>query len=330
MDLLSREECLAILELPPDANQYEIENRYTMLIKRYRGQTDSASMGKMEKISLAYNVLTGRYVEPEPRDPRLETMVFGKSRRQWRNIWYYGRVPFLLGLVGVIILGYFVYTMLTNKPPDFQIAFVGNFGRYGHVEKNTEDYIIEMFPDFESVEVLTLPMDLSSIDGPQAAETDGAIRPADSNLYNYIMKMVTLIAGDSYEVFVCDRLVFDRYAREGAFDDITELYTSWQSELPDQVKPLRRRIDAGDDQRPVDVDPADNFDLSLPILGLDVTALNLTPGLGIYGDTQILTIGVRASAREEAEQFLKNWMLDFVRMHEQQAEHEAAMTTESY
>ncbi|MGI6333469.1 MAG: hypothetical protein ACOX1A_02370 [Saccharofermentanales bacterium] len=114
------------------------------------------------------------------------------------------------------------------------------------------------------------PWILSSIDGPQAAETDGAIRPADSNLYNYIMKMVTLIAGDSYEVFVCDRLVFDRYAREGAFDDITELYTSWQSELPDQVKPLRRRIDAGDDQRPVDVDPADNFDLSLPILGLDV------------------------------------------------------------
>ncbi|MGI6333471.1 MAG: hypothetical protein ACOX1A_02380 [Saccharofermentanales bacterium] len=42
--MLSREECLAILELPPDANQYEIENRYTMLIKRYRGQTDSASM----------------------------------------------------------------------------------------------------------------------------------------------------------------------------------------------------------------------------------------------------------------------------------------------
>jgi hypothetical protein len=329
MDLLSREECLAILELSPDADQYKIENRYTMLVKRYRGLTDSVSREKMEKISLAYNILTGRYVEPEPQDPRLETMVFGKSRRQWRNIWHYSRIPFLLGLVGAIILGYFLYTIITNKPPDFQIAFVGNFGRYGNVEKNVEDYIIEMFPDFESVEVLTLPMDLSSIDDPQTAETEDTIPTADGNLYNYMMKMLTMIAGDSYEIFVCDRLVFDRYAREGAFDDITELYASWRSELPDQVKPLRRRIDVENDERPIAIDPADNFDLSLPILGLDVTALNLTPGLGIYGDTQILTIGIRASAREEAVQFLKNWMLDSARMHERQAEHETAMAAES-
>ncbi len=37
------------------------------------------------------------------------------------------------------------------------------------------------------------------------------------------------------------------------------------------------------------------------------------PGTGI-GDTQILTIGIRASAR--GVKFLKNWMLDSVRMHE--------------
>lgn len=325
--MFSRDECLTILGLAPEADSYEIENRYTMLVKRYRSQNDPESIRILEEISLAYNILTGRHVEQKAEDPRLETVILGKTRRQWRNIWHYGRVPLLLSMFGVAILGYFIFTIFTNSPPDFQIGFVGAFGRSGNVEKNVETYILDMFEDFESVEVLILPMDLSSVDGPAATGTDDVTVPGDSNLYNYMMKMLTLIVGDSYEVFVCDQMVFDRYAREGAFADLTELYAQWETELPDQVKPLRRRILENDEEGLTAVDPSENDDLSLPVFGLDVTGLNLAPGFGIYGDTQILTIGIRASAQDEAEQFLKAWILDYEEMNRRQAEHEATMAT---
>ena len=100
--MLSRDECLKILELHPKADYYEIENRYTMLIKRYRGKDDPETRERLEQISLAYNILTNRYVEPEPIDPRMEQIVFGKSKRTWKNIWHYGKWPFLAGLVGAL------------------------------------------------------------------------------------------------------------------------------------------------------------------------------------------------------------------------------------
>lgn len=326
--MLPREECLKILDLAPDADKYEIENRYTMLIKRYRGMDDPDSMLHMQQISLAYNILTGRYIEPEPDDPRLETVVFGKSRRQWRNIWHYGRVKFLLSLIGVAVLAYFIYTVATNRPADFQIGFVGVFARSGDVEVNVEDYIKDMFPEFIEVDVLTIPMDLSSIDGPVETGPDGEMTaPVDGNLYNLMMKMLTLLVGDDYEVFVCDQLVFDRYSRQGAFADLSELYAEWEDQLPDGVRPLRRRINEGDVDLTVPIDPSDNDNPELPILGLDVSALRLTQGMGLYSGSQILTIGIRANAPDEAASFLKNWILDYEEMNRRQAEHEATLQT---
>ncbi len=114
----------------------------------------------MEKISLAYNILTGRYVEPEPQDPRLETMVSAKPPPMAQYLALYRSC--YVDLVGAIILGYFLYTIITNKPPDFQIAFVGNFGRYGNVEKMSRTILKDVSPDFESGQCLTLPMDLRS------------------------------------------------------------------------------------------------------------------------------------------------------------------------
>ena len=123
--MLSRDECLKILELSTDADSYEIESRYTLLIKRYRGDQSAEAIAKLDQISLAYNILTGRYLEPEAPNPRQDKIVFGKSRRHWANIWHYGRLPLLLGLIGAIFLGYVVYTIVTHKDPDFQIVFVG-------------------------------------------------------------------------------------------------------------------------------------------------------------------------------------------------------------
>jgi hypothetical protein len=338
--LLSRTECLKILELGPVADQYEIENRYTMLIKRYRGHEDAESINQLEQISMAYNILTGRYIEPEPEDPRLETVILGKSRRQWRNIWHYGRTSMILGLLGVILAGYFVYTIVTNKAPDFQIVFAGYYSMIPEANIKVESYVKSIFPAFDKVEYQALQMDLRDSPGSAASgESSQTSAAYDQNLYAYIMKMMTMMVGDSIEVYVCDLPVFNRYAPEGAFTDLTALYNRLQAELPAAVmagiKPLRRVLsDASSDQTYIGQTAAPtqstediaNADTSLPIYGLDVTKLRLTEGLGIYGENEILTIGIRASAPDQAAVFLRTWISDYQKMNEMQKANESAAT----
>jgi len=323
--LLSKVECLKILELGPGADSYEIENRYTMLIKRYRGQTDAESAARLDQITMAYNILTGRYIEPEPENPRLEQVVLGKPVRQWKNIWHYGRLPLLAGVIGAALLIYFIYTVATNEPPDFQIGFIGLFGKTETAEADVEEYIQDQFPDFDEIEVLLLPMDLRSIDIP--AGTGEASGSSGQYLYEYMMKMLTLMVGDSYEVYVCDQLVFDRYAPQGAFADLTSFYSDLQKQLPADVfakiKPLYRAPDNGDEEeQTTEAEPV--------LYGLDVSELRLTQGLGLYSnDVQILTLGVKASAADEAAAFLRHWISDYQEMNTRQSEYEATLPTES-
>ena len=334
--MLSKIECLKILELAPGADQYEIENRYTMLIKRYRGHNDAESVARLEEISLAYNILTGRYIEPEPENPRLENVVMGRSVRQWKNIWHYGRLTLLAGLLGLALLIYFIYTIATNKPADFQIAAVGVFSQTEEADSNVDSYIKGMFPAFDEVEYLFLPMDLSSIDGPtttSSGETSGAVNPGGNYLYESIMKMMTMMVGDTYEIYVCDDLVFSRYAPQGAFADLTAFYADLQQSLPAsllaKVKPLYAiPLDSSEETDETAALPEVNQDTpGAVICGLDVSELDLTEGLGIYGDAEILTIGVKADATTEAADFLKNWIMDFEEMNTRQSEFEASQST---
>ena len=339
--MLSRAECLKILELDAKANSYDIENRYTVLIKRYRGLNDAETMARLDEITRAYNILTGRYVEPEPVDPRLEQVVFGKSRRQWRNIWHYGKRPFFAGLVGLFFVGYMIYSIVTNEPPDFQLAVVGQFGAAEDAETRIDAYVKANFAGADEVEFQQLPIDLR--DPASVNSSDGSPGVDPQSNYAYVMKMMTLMAGDSIEVYVCDKPVFDLYAPQGPFTPLDSLYVRLQQSLPADVmakiKPLRRLIEESDDgdvnldgetnATTQSTEEAINQDPSVAIYGLDVTGLHLTEGLGLYGETQILTIGFKAGDLAKVEDFLMTWISDYDLMHAQQKAFEDQMRAEA-
>ncbi|MEA4889708.1 MAG: hypothetical protein VB070_09630 [Clostridiaceae bacterium] len=344
--MLSKIECLKIMELDAKANSYEIENRYTMLIKRYRGMNDPETMAKLDEITLAYNILTGRYVEPEPVDPRLEKVVLGKSRRQWRNIWHYGKWPFLAAVVGLFFLGYLIYSIATNEPPDFQLAVVGQFGAAEDSDERIDTYIKANYAGAEDIEVQMLPLDLR--DTTQTSGSDGSDSYNSSSVdpqsqYAYVMKMMTLIAGDSVEVFLCDKPVFDQYAPQGVFTPLDDLYDRLQKTLPADVlakiKPLRRQIDDSDSSdinldettqvETSSTEDAVNRDPTISIYGLDVTELQLTEGLGLYAENQILTIGFKADDEAKVEAFVEKWISDYELMHQQQQAYEDQLRAEA-
>jgi hypothetical protein len=333
--LLTRLECLQILDLGATANTNEIETRYTMLIKRYRGKNDPETIKELDQITLAYNILTGRYMEPEPENPRLEKIIFGKSRRQWQNIWHYGRLPLLGILIGAAFVIYLIVSIVTNKPPDIQIVTAGFFAMTNDADTRIDQYVKEILPGTKKVEYQFLPLDFRD-PGSSTEETDNGIDP--QNQYAYVIKMVTILAADSIEVYICDQSVYNKYAGQGAFADLDELYNQLQDLPPDilaKIKPQRRypveestaTTASGQPSATVPAEQA-NKDASLPISGLDVSELHLSEGLGIYGESQVLTIGIKAGDPAKTMEFLAKWIRDYEKMHQMQKDYEDTLKTD--
>lgn len=338
--MLSREECLEILGLNQNANKYDIENRYTTLLKRNRGKSDAEALENLDQVTLAYSILTGRYVEPEPVNPRLEEVVLGKTKRQWRNIWHYGRAPLLVGLIIAFIIGYFIYSIVTNKPADFQIALVGVYGMTADSENHIDSYVKEVLPDVQNFEFQYLPIDFREPDDldDQNTTVDSGTDPQSQ--YAFVMKMMTMMAADTVEVYICDSLVFNHYATQGAFTELDELYLRLQ-DLPasvlEKIVPQRRPLfidyELPDDMTvtPTPGPTADEYnqDLDLPIVGLDISLLDLTEGLGMYSESQVITVGHRAEDLEQVFYFIESWIRDYERMSEQRQVFEDAMASEA-
>jgi hypothetical protein len=331
--LLNRLECLEILGLGTAANPSEIETRYTMLVKRDRGKSDPETIDRLDKITLAYNILTGRYVEPEPENPLLENIIFGKSRRQWANIWHYGRWKLLAGLAVLAFIIYMVVSIATNKPPDIQIVAAGRFAATQDCPDRVSAYVQDMLPGTERVEFQLLPLDLRD---PAATGTEGGSPVDGDSAYGYRIKLVTLLAADSVEIFIMDRAVYDAYAGPGAFVSLDALYQRLADLPPDvlaRIQPQRRYPPADSEAATPGATPeatpppeVANADTSLPISGLDVSALQLGEGLGLYGDTQILAIGARAGDPARTAEFLEAWIRDYQKMQELKEAYEQQMT----
>ncbi|NLM79250.1 MAG: J domain-containing protein [Ruminococcaceae bacterium] len=322
--MLSKAECYRILELNPKANSSEIETRYTMLLKRYRGRNDPETIKKTEEITLAYDILTGRYVEPLPIDPRMEKVIFGKKRREWSNIWHYGRLPLLLIIITAVFLGSLIYTIASREDPDFQAVVAGQFATADDVDERVKKYIKDSIDGVEIVEYQYLPLSFQQ-DTPEATQTGQGLSMGSNpeSDYAYLMKMMAIMTGESIEMFVCEQSVYDQYAPQDVFLDLSSLYDRLQDLPADvlaKIKPVRRVLfeDYEQEERAAEIWPdeeAMNADESLPISGLDVTELQLMEGLGLFGRSQILTIGFKAEDVGQVTDFLEYWIRDYEYMH---------------
>lgn len=354
--MLSRRECLELLELPEKADSYEIENRYNMLIKRYHSQNDGDSIRMLDEITTAYNILTGRYVEPKPLDPRLEKVVFGKSRYQWKNLWHYGRMTLLAVVLVAAFVIYMIYSIVTNTSADFQIVSIGAFYATDDAEERIQTFVIDtVLPAAEKVEYQSLPITFDDPEAEAAETTEGTDSALDvsanvstdaQSQYAYTMKLMALISAEDIDVYFCSKPAFNTYAVQGIFVDLTPLYEKLQDLPADvlaKIKPLRRELADDTDETTVATDASGeilangglsleewraheaemNSDTSLPIYGLDVSELELGQGLGLYGDTQVLTIGFKTKDEAITMDFFEEWIRSYDLMKQQRLVYES-------
>lgn len=285
--MISKEEAFEILGVTSKSTDLDIEKRYAILIKRYNAEDNKV---KLEEASLAYNLLTGVYVEPIPENPKMKKVIFGKSRSEWKNIWYYGKAKYFVIAAIAVLVGYIAYTMITNTPADFKIAAIGEFAVEN--DKITEDYVKSLYPQFKKVEISPLYMDNNS----------------ENSYYGsaYAQKAVILISAAGEDVIVVDRAMFDKYAPSGAFKPIGDVYAALLA--MDETKDLG--LESVKATIPVNSDGSGPED----IYGIDVSHSQLLNSIGINGRDQIITISVKTEREALTKEFITKLFKDTAKL----------------
>lgn len=278
---MTREEAYKVLGVTEKSLKTDIEMRYAMLVKRYRIEQDNE---KLEEISLAYNIITGRYIEPVEDTPEMKKVVLGKSKKEWGNIWLYGKFKFLAILVGVVFVVYLIYTMVTNTPADFKIATVGNL--YVPESEIVSEYILGKFEDYKKVDVSPVSLSLSG-----------------NNLQDPAMqqKAMIIMTVSGEDLIVIDKAVFERYASMGAFvelDDIFDEINSYSEAKDLKLFPVKATIESDDIENPEH------------IYGIDLSQTQLLNSIGIFGTEQILTISIKSKKPEIASDLIRELVKD--------------------
>lgn len=280
--MIDRKEALTILGMTEDSLHSDIEIRYATLVKRYRAEQNNE---KLEEISLAYNIVTGRHVEKEPEDPRMKDVVFGKTRKEWSNIWLYGKFKFGVIAVVAAFLIYMIYSIATNTPADFKIAAVGDF--YVSEAEITEDYVKTLFPEFKKVEIATAYL-----------TPDGGSEYGAAN----IQKAMILVTVSGEDVIIVDKANFERYAGMGAFFPVDDLFNELNSKEENKSLLLKAATAA----------VKDSEDIAGPtkIYGIDLSTTQFLNGIGILGRDQIITVSIKSQKPEKAKEFIRKLIAD--------------------
>lgn len=280
--MIDRKEALTILGLTEESLHSDIEIRYATLVKRYRAEQNNE---KLEEISLAYNIVTGRHVEKEPEDPRMKDVVFGKTRKEWSNIWLYGKFKFGVIIVIAAFLIYMIYSIATNTPADFKIAAVGDF--YVSETKTTEDYVKTLFPEFKKVEIATAYL-----------SADGGSEYGAAN----VQKAMILVTVSGEDVIILDKVDFERYAGMGAFFPVDDLFNELISKEENKQLSLKASSAA--------VEDSDGVAGPKKIYGIDVSDTQFFNGIGILGREQIITVSIKSERPEKAKEFIRKLIAD--------------------
>lgn len=215
------EKCVAdayeVLGLEVGASKEDLEKRYALLIKKYRSiklSEDEEEKVEGEKalktVTDAYNSIIENELQAIRSNmqgtPNPVLKKIGVDEGKAKNIIYYYKYHFLLGVIGLLALGYFIYGFATNVKPDFNLTAIGSF--YSQDTEPIKQTIKNNISSIKEplVEVVTITGDVNF-----------------QQEYAMQMKAVTVIAAGDIDVFIMDKDNFDKYAAGSAFASLDKL-----------------------------------------------------------------------------------------------------------
>lgn len=212
---MTKEQAIEYLGLDKDASKEEIDDKFYLLIKRYRKSGDEEAEQKIADISCAYHIASGRKDEEEQRELEYEQAkkTFGKTKEEWKTFFGYNWIKFVFAGGMLIFIISLVNFFATNDNSCTVISF-GNFG--------------------QSTSYITSVLEIYGYTNPYVATVDYVV-PNTEGQEKQAYSDQTLAAFFSADpnVLISDEMTYVYYFSQ--FADLTEIDEIVREEVPAEI-----------------------------------------------------------------------------------------------
>lgn len=303
---MSKEEALKYLELPFDANDYEIDDKFWQLSKRLRTIKDEPERKqKMVDLSYVYDVATGK------EEARLKALqehdaapkFLGKTKAEWKNYVFYSWYKYLIGVVIIVVAVILVKQIFFTPDEDVAVLSVGHFN--------------------VDVEVMEAKLLEAGFEHPYVTCVDLAVsNDQNQTTTSYAESSATVLFLSEPELVVMDEAtVFYFYGNLG---DMSAYYEDLKLELSDEVlnkitpiyfseyEAVKLSIDYQEKLGSTEIDYSDleTADRSKVLIGLEIKDKELINKLGYTNlwpeseDTLVFCFGNKGDNMDPSKSFL--------------------------
>lgn len=174
---MSQSDALKYLELPEDANDFQMDEAFWKLSKRARNIKDDKQRDqRIIDLSYAYDVATGKEAK------RLEALkareaakkYFGRTKEEWGVYFGYTWYRYLLAIVGIICICMICYRVFFTPDEDISVLSVGHFDVDVEVMENRLKHA-GMENPFVNCSNLVVPNDEGEMNGSYADMTSSVL-----------------------------------------------------------------------------------------------------------------------------------------------------------
>lgn len=308
---MSVEDALKYLELPLDANDYQIDEAFWKLSKNARSiKDDSEREQRMLDLSYAFDVATGKEAK------RLKAMeeraaakkYFGKTKEEWGVYFGYTWYRYLLVIVGIICVCHIGYRMIFTPNEDISILSIGHFDvDVGVMEERLKNKGFEN--PFVNTSNMVVPNDEGEVNGSYADMTS------------------TVLFAANPEIVITDEMSCKYFFDQ--FQDLSMFYNDLSVRLPketmDKIEPIycteyENAMLSVEylESMAMDVDRSELAEKSHEeiLIGLKITDASLIRRLGYVNlwpktePTLVFGIGQSCKDRTKCEEVIKQILLE--------------------
>ena len=326
---MDKKEARKILGVSKETSKHDIERKYSILLKKHKmakvyagseafeydqvnqnigsvEQNAAVTSGNVEKqqeysfeqITQAYNVLMDYEVAVKEEPPSKAAPLLKKAgidEKKARNFYYYYKFHILGAIIAIIAIVFTVRGCVTRVDPDFMTAFIGKISYY-ETEK-LKDAIKLNIPEIKE----------PGFDGAFMSDDDAM---GGEQQYAMNMKATVLFAAGEIDIFITDKVNFERYAKQGAFLSLDEIAGQLGIDMEKNKDYIVKPEDGSEEdtgEKPTG-DSANNSSDEIGeahLYGIDISNSIVLKEAGIYGEELIASIFIRCEQKDKAVKMLQ-------------------------
>lgn len=285
---MDRKQAFIALGLPETSTRDEIARRYDVLERKNRLLQHEEGTPTLLEIEEAYKLLTGiAWKDPvaenrlRQRDshPGLIARMLKMEQTKLDNLVHYYKKPVFAGAVVLGLIVWFILSTVFRPIDDFRLTVAGDI--YMQNQDKLQAAVLQALPGTVNPMLQNIFL---------AESTDPQMQAAVSQ------KLIVEIGYGENDILVLDRVLYEQYAKQGAFQPLDSRLTDFGTSLKEQEKQilsiLPEVVSEGDDGKP-------------HVYGINVTGSTFLKDTEVYGLDMIAVFGLKSQYPEKGKAFMQ-------------------------